>query len=74
MKIGDKVVCIDVGNIKKLKQYQIYIIQDIIDEYGVIPQIKLNEVDYIYYKQSRFVSLKEYRKIKLQNVKSIYNK
>lgn len=75
MKIGDKVVCIDVGNIKKLKQYQTYIIQDIIDELdGVIPQIKLNEVDHIYYKQSRFVSLKEYRKIKLQNVKSIYNK
>jgi hypothetical protein len=74
MKICDKVVCIDVGNIKKLKQYQTYIIQDIIDELdGVIPQIRLIETGYVYYKISRFISLNEYRKIKLQNVENIYN-
>jgi hypothetical protein len=71
---GDKVVCIDVGNIKKLNQYQIYTIYDILTEFdSVVPQIRLIETGYVYYKISRFISLNEYRKIKLQNVENIYN-
>lgn len=71
---GDKVVCIDVGNIKKLNQYQIYTIYDILTEFdSVVPQIRLIETGYVYYKISRFISLNEYRKLKLQNVENIYN-
>jgi hypothetical protein len=74
MKIGDKVICVDVGVITRLELNKIYTIDNILGLHdGVISQILLKEIDFVYYKQSRFISLKENRKLKLQNVENIYN-
>ena len=71
---GDKVICVDADNITRLELNKIYTIDNMLGRFdNVTPQILLKEIEHVYYKQSRFVSLKEYRKIKLKNVESIYN-
>lgn len=66
-KIGDKIICIHDSNVKFLKLNNIYTILDIDIIYAVV-YIK-NENNFITdYHIERFISLKEYRKQKLQKI------
>lgn len=69
MNINDKVVCINCDELVKLELYQIYTIKNILTEKdNVRPQILLFEIDMIYYKRERFISLNEFRKQKLNKL------
>lgn len=69
MDINDKVVCINCDELVRLDLYQTYTIKNILTEKdNVIPQILLFEIDTIYYKRERFISLNEFRKQKLNKL------
>lgn len=69
MDINDKVVCINCDELVRLELYQTYTIKNILAEKdNVIPQILLFEIDTIYYKRERFISLNEFRKQKLNKL------
>lgn len=69
MNINDKVVCINCDELVKLELYQIYTIKNILTEKdNVRPQILLFEIDMIYYKLERFISLNQFRKQKLNKL------
>lgn len=69
MNINDKVVCINCDELVRLELYQTYTIKNILTEKdNVIPQILLFEIDTIYYKRERFISLNEFRKQKLNKL------
>jgi len=68
-KVGDKIVCVDAGSSGHLKQYNFYIIEEFhIASSTKKPLITLYETDY-YHSISRFVSIKEYRKLKLKKIR-----
>jgi len=67
-KVGDRVVCINNTKIDyKFNLYynKIYIITSIDD----VVRIKIDNINYEYF-NLRFISLKEYRKQKLNNLKN----
>ena len=66
-KIGDKIICIEDSDVRFLELNNIYTILDIDIIYAVV-YIK-NENNFITdYNIERFISLKEYRKQKLQKI------
>ena len=73
MKIGQKLVCVDIsGNIKNLHKFNIYTISNYIKDKsnidGIIEQVELYEVRNYYYNLKRFLTINEYRKIKLEKI------
>ena len=71
MKRGDKVVCISNLYSYKLKLYDTYIIVDIIrDDDNSIRYIRIDREFFRYYPH-RFITLKEYRKLKLIKLKHV---
>jgi len=70
MKIGDKVICIDYdGQIYtyKLEKYKMYTIDDIKYDYSSVRYYIILEEPYRF-SPDRFISLKEYRKQKIQKI------
>ena len=76
MKKGDKVVCINSGSfsafngiykatVKKIKENEIYTVDDKGHSYDII----LKEVPGTFYLSERFVSLQQYRLMKLKKIK-----
>jgi len=69
MKKGDKVICIDVDEIDSLELYKVYQISDCLTtRYLIILNIEGLEQ---WYRQSRFISLSEYRKQKLEKINKL---
>lgn len=70
-KVGDKVVCIDPGKAAPfiLKVGSVHIISAI-HIFGSTQKISITSDRRIGFKGSRFMSLKNYRKIKLENLKN----
>jgi hypothetical protein len=65
-KIGDNVVCIDNSNDMFIKKYEIYTVTD-------INNVNVNFIEIDNYKKchyffDRFISLKEYRKQKINDI------
>lgn len=85
-KKGEKIVCINNGDLflsnnsfnlprhNKLKLYEIYTVDKVNpDDFGIEPSIYLKEFeDYMdFFNCRRFVSLKKYRKQKIQKINEI---
>jgi hypothetical protein len=64
IKVGDKIVCIN--EIGKLKKYKIYIIEDLVHDFDQENQHIV--IDTGVYQSFRFISLSEYRKIKIKQI------
>lgn len=62
MKVGDKVVCVDDTNINNILLYNIYTIYSIIDDdQFLLPNFGC-------YRSTRFISMQEYRRLKLNTI------
>ena len=77
MKVGDKIVCINVDemtafnghwkkSVKKIKENKIYTLIDKGHSYDIL----LKEVPGTFYLSERFVSLQQYRIMKLKKLKN----
>ena len=64
-KIGDKVVCIDVGKIQSDLNYNVIYTVEYIIKFSKVHKIKITNDSNNFYKIKRFISLKQYRKQKL---------
>lgn len=76
MKVGDRVICIDDGrgvypvDLTKGKIYSIIGVEDVDDDRKVIRIVDDGDREFGYY-ENRFVNLKDYRKLKLNKIKSL---
>lgn len=80
MKQGDKIVCVNSKNfitfddkpkvsVKKIEENKIYTVV----QRGASNDVLLKEVPGAYYHTERFVSLNEYRRIKVKRIKNKIN-
>lgn len=69
MRVGSKIVCVDNHNVKWLKIGEVLIVHKINDENPDIIYIKRdNKSEISPIMKYRFITLKEYRKLKLEKI------
>jgi hypothetical protein len=76
-KVGDRVVCIDNDDVDLEigKIYNVYMIKsyssDYLTSYIIFLKSMMDNNDYSGYSEVRFISLQEYRRLKLDNLKRV---